>query len=114
MFAPYGPPQWKLHVVCVPLINISASDSHFPLSFKRHLNPDRCALCSYHRRGRFGDLNIVRVCGGPDGMTAGGGACRMDLVLPACGWGRGFSVVCLLKLIMIVAVVKVCRRHKMY
>ena len=28
-----------------------------------------------YRRSRFGDLNTVRVCEGPDGMTAGGGAC---------------------------------------
>ena len=29
--------------VCVPSIITSASEIHFPMSFKRHLEPDRCA-----------------------------------------------------------------------
>ena len=101
----------RLFHVCVFPTMTSASEIHFPLNFKRHRLGDEHNM---FRRGRCGDLKTVRVRGGLTGMTAGGGACRLDQVLPACGWGRGFSVVCLLKLIMIVAVVKVCRRHKMY
>ena len=89
------------------LIIISASDSHFPLSFKRHLNPDRCALCSYYRRSRFGDLNTVRVFVGPDGMTAGGGSCSDGPSLACLRVEARFFYFCPLNDFTIAALVKI-------
>ena len=58
--------------VCVFQTMTSASEIHFPLNFKRHRLGDEHNMS---RRGRVGDLNSVRVREGPEGMTAGGGAC---------------------------------------
>ena len=58
--------------VCMFPTMTSASEIRFPLNFKRHRLGEEHNM---YRRGRFGDLNTVRVCEGPDGMTVGGGAC---------------------------------------
>ena len=51
------------------------------------------------RRSKY----CARVCGGPDGMTAGGGACSDGPSLACLRVEAFFFVVCPLKWIMIVA-----------